>query len=311
MSISEKKGGVIVIVGPTASGKSDLAVEIARFLSSKRSKNRFGIAGAEVISADPRQVYKGMDIGTGKITAREMRGIPHHMLDLASPKKMFTVAEYQKKGRKIIRSLLSRKIVPVVCGGTGFYIDALIYETKIPDVPPNPPLRKRLSGRNAGELFEMLKKADPERAKSIDAKNPVRLIRAIEIAETLGRVPKLAERKSPYDTLFVGIRPKKKELEEKIRTRLKKRLRGGMIREVEKLRTAGIPWKRLDEFGLEYRHVSRFLKGCLSKKELERVLEKEIRNYAKRQMTWFGKNKEIVWVRRKDDAMRAVLEFFS
>lgn len=311
MPIRGKKKKIIAIVGPTASGKSDLAVEIARFLSSKKSKERFGIAGAEVVSADSRQVYKGMDISTGKITKREMRGIPHHMLDLVSPKKIFTVTDYQKRGREIIRSLLSKKIVPIVCGGTGFYIDALIYETKIPDVPPNPSLRKKLSKKNIEELFEMVKDADPERAKSIDAKNPVRLIRAIEIISARGKVPKLGERKSLYNVCIIGIHPEKKELNKRIRIRLEKRIRKGMIREIEKLHSKGISWKRLDGLGLESRFISRFIRGTLSRKEMERTLEKEIRDYAKRQMTWFIKNKEIVWIRKKDDAIRAVMKFLS
>lgn len=309
MSIHEKKQEIIAIVGPTASGKSDLAVEMARHINKKREQ--YGVRGAEIISADSRQVYKNMDIGTGKITKREMRGIPHHMLSIISPKKIFTVSDYQKKATKVMRELSKKNIVPIVCGGTGFYIDTLIYGKEIPNVPPNKPLRKKLSKKTTEELFTILKNMDTKRAQTIDGKNPVRLIRAIEIATALGTVPQLKENKCIKNVLFLGISPKKEVLYKKIHVRLMKRMRAGMVREVENLHENGVSWKRLEQFGLEYRFVSRFLRGLMSRKEMIQNLEKEIILYTKRQTTWFRRNKNIQWIKDKNDALRIVNIFYT
>ena len=179
---------LIVILGPTASGKSDMAVKLAK---------RFN---GEVVSADSRQVYKGLDIGTGKITKKEMQGVKHHLLDVANPKKQFTASDFVDLTSGLIRQIVNRRKVPIICGGTGFYIDALLGDKQIPEVPPNLKLRKELEKKSVEKLFEILKKLDPERAKNIDAKNPRRLIRAIEICKVLGRVPKLHTRNSKSQT---------------------------------------------------------------------------------------------------------------
>ncbi|MBU4078319.1 tRNA (adenosine(37)-N6)-dimethylallyltransferase MiaA, partial [Patescibacteria group bacterium] len=163
------KPKIIVVVGPTASGKSDLAVEIAKKYNG------------EVVSADSRQVYKGMDIGTGKITQKEMQGIKHYLLDVASPKTRFTVAQYQKKANQAIGEIIKKEKLPILCGGTGFYIQSIVDNIAIPKVKPDLKLRKNLEKQSAEELFEQLKKLDSERAKNIDKYNKRRLIRAIEI----------------------------------------------------------------------------------------------------------------------------------
>lgn len=195
MSERNNKPKIIVILGPTASGKSDIAVEIARKFNG------------EIISADSRQVYKGLDIGTGKITKKEMKGVAHHLLDVISPHKRYTASDFLKTTKKTIIEIIDRKKIPIVCGGTGFYIDALLGDKQIPEVPPNPKLRKELENKTAEELFDVLKKLDPERAKNIDAKNPRRLVRAIEICKALGKVPMVESRSLDYEVLKIGIAP--------------------------------------------------------------------------------------------------------
>ena len=298
---------IIVIVGPTASGKSDYAVRLAKYI--ERNKKKFDTCGAEIISADSRQVYRGMDIGTGKITKKEMRGVPHHLLDVVSPKKTYTVADYQKDARRVLEKIFKKNKIAIVCGGTGFYIDALIRGLVIPEVPPNNALRKKLSKKNADSLFAILEKKDPVRAKTIDRKNPVRLVRAIEITTALGAVPIPQNSPLTAKTLFIGVSPKKEILHKKISMRLKKRIRAGMIYEVIKLKKSGISWKKLDMFGLEYRYLSRYLAGKMKKREALEALEKEINAYAKRQMTWFKRNNDIHWIKNRTE-IRMLLEKF-
>lgn len=287
-----EKNKIIVILGPTASGKSDVAVSLA-----KKFKG-------EVISADSRQVYKGLDIGTGKITKKEMKGIPHYLLDVAFPKKRFTASEFKNFSEKAIVKIIKNKKVPIICGGTGFYIDALLGEKQIPKVPPNPELRKKLEKKSAEEFFKVLKKLDPERAKNIDAKNPRRLIRAIEICKVLRKVPKFELRSMNYEVCKIGIKIPDEELKKRINKRIDKWFRQGLIKEVRNLHKKGLSWKRMSELGLEYKIVSNFLRSPLRSKvskapfdtlQLKKEMAEKTWQYAKRQKTWFKKDKNIVW----------------
>ena len=313
---------LIVILGPTASGKSDLAVEIALRLGSGQARKKYGINGAEIISADSRQVFKGMDIGSGKIARKEMLGVPHHLLDVASPKKRFTVAQYQKLAQKTIKDIWKRGEIPILCGGTGLYIQSIVDDLVIPEVPPDAKLRAKLEKLSTDELFEKLKKLDPRRAENIDKHNRRRLIRALEIVIKTGKpvpAPSFAEvcpRQNMPRTdlgkiciLQLGITKSKKELKTKIKKRLLKRLRQGMIAEVKKLRSNGVPWKRLEEFGLEYRYIARYLQKKMTKQEMIEQLEKEINQYAKRQMTWFKRDKRIHWIKNYKRAETLVKNF--
>jgi tRNA dimethylallyltransferase len=280
------KPKIYVIVGPTASGKSAYAVKLAKK------------TGGEIISADSRQVYKGLDIGTGKITKREMRGIPHHALDIASPKKVFTAHDYVRKAQPILRGILKKGKPAIICGGTGFYIDALLGRISIPEVEPNRELRERLQGKTAPELFTILKKLDQRRAKEIDEHNPVRLIRAIEIATALGKVPKP---KTPppqyedYEVVWIGMKIDEILLRKKIHTRLLSRIKSGMLAEAKKLHAGGLSYKRMDQLGLEYRHLALLLQGKITKEHMLEELEKDIVAYAKRQITYWKRNPDIVW----------------
>lgn len=284
----EKKNNVLVILGPTASGKSDLAVKLAK---------RFN---GEVISADSRQVYKGLDIGTGKITKREMLGVPHHLLDIVSPKTNFNVAKWQKLANKKIRGIIFRNKLPIICGGTGFYIDAVTKGIVLPEVLPNHKLRKDLILKNNDELVKILSKLDPNRLKNIDQSNPVRLIRAIEIAKAIGKVPEISEQKPLFDVLSIGLKLDDKILRKNINKRLEKRIKQGMINEAKKLHTKGVSWKRMEQLGLEYRYLALFLQNKISKEVMIEKLQFEIWHYAKRQMTWFNRDKTIKWFDPKD-----------
>lgn len=288
--MSQELHKIIAVVGPTASGKSDLAVELALAFSG------------EVVSADSRQVYRGMDIGTGKITATEMKGVPHHLLDIALPNEIVSAGDYKLLATHAISEILERENLPIICGGTGFYIRAVAEGLVLPDVPPDPILREKLSQLSVDDLFTQLKEVDPERANTIDAKNPHRLIRAIEIATALGKVPQ-PQYTTPYETLYIGIAVPDEILRARIHTRLVNRLDEGMIEEVVSLQKNGVSWERLDSFGLEYRYIARYLQGLISRENMEKELEIAIIHYAKRQMTWFKTNKNIHWIPLGDTQM--------
>jgi len=307
---------LIVILGPTASGKSELAVKLAKKFNG------------EIVSADSRQVYKGMDIGTGKITKKEMQGIPHYLLDVASPKRRFTVSQYRKLVLKTINKIFKKGKIPILCGGTGFYIQAVVDGIVIPEVPPDWKLRKKLEKKSVEELYKILKKLDPKRAKTIESKNPRRLIRAIEIIlKTKRPVPALKKNPLPYPVLLISIKKGKKELSSLIRERLLRRLKRGMIAEVKKLKKSSLSWKRLEEFGLEYRFVAQYLQKKLKSKEdkssssslavaqeydeMVNLIQKEIEHFAKRQMTWFKRDKRIIWVKTQKEAEKLVKNFLQ
>ena len=294
--MSKSRQKVIVILGQTATGKSDFAVEIAKLI------------GGEIISADSRQVYKGLDIGSGKITKKEMRGVPHHLLDVASPSRTFSVADFKKKSELAIKQIVKNEKVPIICGGTGFYIDSLVSGQTLPEVAPDKKLRATLEKKSAEELFKILKKLDSKRAKDIDKNNPVRIIRAIEIATAIGKVPKLSKniKAQKYDIIYIGLTLPDEILKEKICIRLLARIKSDMIKEVENLHKNGLSWKRLNDLGLEYRYVGGYIQSgeYIKNDEINTVLTQdwvqklnsEIWHYAKRQKTWFKRNKDIIWI---------------
>lgn len=283
-----EKPKIVVILGPTASGKTALSIKVAQKI------------GGEVISADSRQVYKGLDLGTGKVTKKEMGGVPHHLLDVASPKRKFSVARYQKLANKKITEIIKRGRTPIIVGGSGFYIQAIVDNLILPDVPPNPKLRLELQGKTIHELFSILKKIDPQRAKNIDENNPVRLIRAIEIGKALGQVPKLQFANPPFNFIQIGLKPDSKDLEKKIKDRLLARMRLGLVAEVKKLHRQGLSWRRMEELGLEYRYLALLEQKKTSREQMIKELEKEIVRYAKRQITWFKRDKRISWFNPTD-----------
>lgn len=271
-----KHSKIIAIVGPTAAGKSAFAVSLAKKING------------EIVSADSRQVYKSLNIGAGKITKKEMGGVKHYMLDVASPSKTYTVADYKKDALKAIEKIISRGKTPIIVGGSGFFIDAVTKNIDFPEVPPNKKLRTSLAKLSLNKLQEKLKKLDPKRYKNIDTKNPVRLIRAIEIATKLGKVP--SKKSKPIfevETIYLDFPDKK--LKARIHKRLLARMKMGMVNEAKKLHKNGLSWKRMEQLGLEYRYLARYLQNKISKEEMLVQLESEIWKYAKRQRTWFKK----------------------
>jgi tRNA dimethylallyltransferase len=267
---------IIVIVGPTASGKSDLAILLARRYNG------------EIISADSRQVYRGMDIGSGKVTKREQKLAKHWLLDVASPKKIYNVTHFLRDAKKALADIKKRGKAPIVCGGTGFWVQALIEDRAFPAVKPDRKLRATLDKKTPAELFKMLTKKDPMRADTIDRHNKVRLIRALEICEALGQVPSLPAGRKPQATHYtvIALNPGKKILQQNIEIRLEKRLKKGMLAEVRRLRADGVSWKKLESFGLEYKNIALFLQEKITREEMQENLEHEIWHYAKRQLTW-------------------------
>ena len=284
------KPKLLVILGPTACGKSDLAVELALKLNG------------EVVSADSRQVYKGLDIGTGKITLAEMKGVPHHCLDIANPNERFTAMDWKKAAEAAVSDIISRGKLPIICGGTGFYISALIDDLGFPDVESDTEEQKALESKTAEELFDELVKLDPERAKTIDMKNKRRLSRAILVARALGSVPALIRPSEPkYDAVMIGVLVPDQTLRERIMKRLVARLDAGMVKEIEGLHVAGLSYERMDELGLEYRYVSQFLEGRIAYPDMVKLLATRICQYAKRQRTWFKKDARIRWMSQPVD----------
>jgi tRNA dimethylallyltransferase len=293
---------ILVILGSTSSGKSDIAIKLAENFNG------------EIISADSRQIFRGMDIGTGKIKGKYdsrsksfiSRGVPHCMIDIISPRTDFNVAKFKKQAEKVIEDILKRDKLPIICGGTGFWIQAIVDDINFPEVKPDWKLRERLERYSAKKLFSMLQKLDAKRAKNIDSKNKVRLIRAIEICKAIGKVPTLvgipsivegSHRKNKYKFLQIGIKIPRDKLYENIEKRVLARFRQGMIKEVENLHTqTGLSWKKIQSFGLAYFWIPLYLQNKISKKELlEKVIQVE-KNYAKRQMTWFNRDERIKWL---------------
>jgi len=282
------KPKIIAIVGPTAAGKTSLSITIAKH-----------VAG-EVISADSRQVYRGMDIGSGKVTGTEMDGVPHHLLDVADPMEIYTGSRFVTDATRAIDDILKRGSCPIVAGGTFFYVDLLRNKMQAAPVEPDTTYRATLAQYSTAELFTLLEAADPRRAAGIDAHNRRRLERALEIINTLGVVPQSTPQASPYNWLVLGIDISQAQLHANIYKRIIDRMEAGMIEEVERLHYEGVSWDRLDAFGLEYRYIAKYLQGELTKDTMIEQLNFKSRQFAKQQLTWLKKDQEIVWVNPKD-----------
>lgn len=277
---------LIVVAGPTASGKSDFAVELAL-------KNN-----GEIISCDSRQVYKGLDIGTGKITKDEMKGVKHYMLDIYNIGEDVNVSDFATRAIEIIEDIFERGKVPILCGGTGQYIQAIIYEDTFAKVEPNKKLRDELENMSLEELNMRLEKSDKERLKNIDTKNKRRLVRAIEIAETIGKVPVLDKPKLRYKTKIYLMEKTREELRKHIEARLTARLAIGMLEEgkivadfiLRKFEGKNdknvLIEEKLKKLGIEYFYMNKYLKKEITEDEMKKEIINKSYQYAKRQMTW-------------------------
>ena len=263
---------LLVVLGPTASGKTSLGVQLARLL------------GGEIISADSRQVYRGMDIGTGK-DLEEYGNVPYHLIDVVDPGYDFSVFEFQRRFLEAFHNIQSRGRLPLMVGGTGMYLDSVLSGYRLVEVPENASLRADLRDKSIEELGECLKAANPRLHNTTDLVDRNRLVRAIEIAEHEAKNPK--KPLPVIRSVVFGIRWERNRLRQRITERLKERLLNGMIEEVEGLHREGVSFETLEFYGLEYRFVSRFLKGELSRNDMIQNLNSAIHDYAKRQETWF------------------------
>lgn len=278
-----EKPKILAVVGPTASGKTALAIELAK---------RFN---GEVISADSRQVYQGLDLGSGKVTTEEMNGVAHHLLDVADLSQIYTGADFARDANLAIADIHKRGKLPIIAGGTFFYIELLKGTMSSAPVLPNPNLRLELEKLTTIELWQKLQTLDTKRAETIDPHNRRRLIRSLEIIEALGQVPKREKTESDFDWLTIGIRIEKEDLRNRIKKRLIERLEKGMIKEVENLLKAGVPAERLIDLGLEYRYITEYLQNKITEEEMVEVLNTRISQFAKRQYTWLKRDTDIVW----------------
>lgn len=270
----------LAILGPTASGKTRLACRLAYNLNG------------EIISADSRQVYKGLDIGTGKDLKEYIidgYAIPYHLIDICEPGTQFFLHDYMRELRKTFDDILERNKLPVICGGTGLYLEALQKDHSYTQIPENHELREQLQALTKDELILKLDTYKPsEQILQTDRSSAKRIIRGIEIAEYLTHHPEILQQKAlPYKPKYIGIHVSTEERNKRIDKRLKDRLNNGLVEETEQLLAEGITHERLQFLGLEYKFISFYLLGKISKEELFSQLSTAIHQFAKRQMTWF------------------------
>jgi tRNA dimethylallyltransferase len=287
---------LLVILGPTASGKTGLAVRLARMI------------GGEIISADSRQVYRGMDLGTGKDLTEYGQGgpvIPYHLIDILNPEEEFSVFAYQELFDRCFLTITGRARIPLMVGGTGLYLDSVIRGYRMPTVPENHELRNELAGEEMESLRRRFLAISADVHNSTDLLDRKRLVRAIEIAGFTRDHPNDIRTRIPIYPLVMGIRCERDVLRRKITVRLASRLEEGMIEEVSRLHQQGLSWERIDSFGLEYRFIGRYLQGRMGRAEMFQKLNTNIHQYAKRQETWFRRMEKngvkIYWIDRVDD----------
>lgn len=299
---------LIVIVGPTASGKTDLAIHLAKKCNG------------EVISADSRQIYRGMDIGTAKASGKwqmmwgkkvlVVNGIPHHMIDVADPDRTFTVQEYKQTAIKIIRDVQTRGKLPILAGGTGLYISAIVNNLHIPKITPDKKLREKLEKKTTEELFNELKRRDPHHAKTVDRHNRRRLIRALEVTIKSGTpFSRQQKRGKPlFRILQIGIRIQKETLSRRIEKRLEQQLKIGLLGEVRQLRKKyGCTVPAMT--GITYREMCEYLVRKITLEEAIEKMKSNNKKYARRQMTWFKRDPRVNWVTTKKAAEKLVANF--
>lgn len=302
-----KKPKVIVICGPTASGKTALSIELAKQIN------------AEIVSCDSMQIYKEMDIGTAKPTKEEMQGIKHYLIDCVEPTRRYSVAEYKKDAEKAIEEIIKNRKTPIVVGGTGLYVDSLIYSIEYPEIEFDQDYRNELeqiaNEKGLDALYEMAKKIDPKAIEKISQNDKKRIMRILEIYKATGKTKteqEIESRKneSKYEYKVFAIDMPREILYERINKRVDIMIEQGLIKEVEEL------IKKYNTFptamqGLGYKEVVEYLEGKISKEEMIEKIKMETRRYAKRQLTWFRKNKQTIWLdgqENKQNNIKIILE---
>lgn len=308
---NNKLSKIIVICGPTASGKTGWSLKLAKKFNG------------EIISADSRQIYKKMNIGTakepGKWQWQNLRqtyfvgGIPHHLIDFLNPGKSFSAAEFRDKAVKYIKMAERAKKLPIVVGGTGLYIRSVVDNLQIPQIKANQPLRKSLEEKSIEELVVLLQKLDEKAVKVVDQKNKRRLIRAIEVC-ILSGVP-FSEQQNKGEPLFsvlqIGIDLPREELYNRINQRVENQLEQGLEKEVTGLIKQKYSWDLPSLSGIGYREFKDYFAGLINLDQLKENLKQDTRNYAKKQLTWFRKDKRIVWLKNYEEAEKLVEEFLK
>lgn len=291
------KEKVIVICGPTASGKTALSIELAKQING------------EIVSADSMQIYKDMDIGTAKPTQEEMQGIKHYLMDFVSPDERYSVADYKQDAKKAIREILKKGKVPIIVGGTGLYVDSLIYEIEYPNIEFDEKYREKLEKEveenGLEELYEKAKEIDIEAIKKISKNDKKRILRILEIYHATGKnktEQEIESRKNEveFDYKVYALNWDREKLYERINKRVDIMLEQGLIEEVKNV------YEKYNEFptamqGLGYKEVVEYLENKMSKEEMIEKIKQETRRYAKRQMTWFRKNKQTIWLNAEDE----------
>ena len=290
--VKTEKTPLLIVAGPTATGKSDSAVELALRMNG------------EVISADSMQVYRGMDIGSAKVTVGEMRGVPHHLIDCADPSENWNVVRFQKEARRAVQDIASKGRLPILCGGTGFYIQALLYDIDFTQMEENTPLRDRLSALAAEKgpeaVHALLLEKDPASAAAIHPNNLKRVIRAIEFMEESGgsiaaHNSQQRERESAYRSVFFVLTMDRARLYERIDRRVDIMMERGLVDEVAGLRAMGIQRDSTSMQGIGYKQIYGYLDGEYDLEEAVRLIKRDTRHFAKRQLTWFKREKDVIW----------------
>ncbi len=289
------KSKLIIICGPTSSGKSGLAMKLAPEFSG------------EIVIADSRQVYKDLTIGTSKPTKKDQQQAPHHLVDIVEPSKVFTVGQYKKIAEKAIADIHARNKLPFLVGGTALYIDSVARGLDIPEIEPDQKLRNKLEKQTETELFAKLEELDPEFAKQVDKQNKRRLVRAIEVCEKSGqKFSDLRKKKPvPYETLFLAIKWPREELYNRIDETVEDMIEQGLLDEVKGLLAAGLTYERLDNLGLEYRFASQIVAKKISEDEGVQKLKYASHQFAKRQLTWFRKYRDLHWLEPEEAETQA------
>jgi tRNA dimethylallyltransferase len=304
------KRPLVILTGPTAVGKTALSIALAKAI------------GGEIISADSMQVYRHMDIGSAKITPEEMEGIPHYLIDVLEPDQEFNVVVFQELAKQAAAEIYSRGHIPIVAGGTGFYIQALVYDIDFTENDEDTAFRRTLEEQakreGAEALYERLRAVDPESCESIHAHNIKRVIRAIEFYEKTGK--KISEHNreqrqndSPYNFAYFVLNDDRERIYERINVRVDLMMAQGLVEEVRALRESGCRKEMVSMQGLGYKELLSYLEGETSMEEAVYLIKRDTRHFAKRQLTWFRREKEVIWVDKTvfDHDSQKILNFMQ
>lgn len=291
--MAENRGPLVVLAGPTAVGKTELSIRLARRIDG------------EIISADSMQVYRGMDIGSAKVTVPEMQGIPHHLIDIFEPDEEFHVVRFQEMAKRCIEEIHAKGRIPILAGGTGFYIQAVLYDIDFTETRSDPGYREELEAlaadRGPEYLHGMLRQVDPESADAIHANNVKRVIRALEFYRETGK--KISEhnvqergKQSPYSSVCFVLNDERSRLYANIDRRVDQMMERGLLQEVVRLKEKGYHKGMVSMQGLGYKEILEYLDGEITLEEAVRILKRNTRHFAKRQLTWFRRERDVIWV---------------